>query len=286
MQVSIRQETHYRPMDLRAARAGAPAAAAAAAEEACSSSRERWVAALRVASSIAAEARAAVKAETGFRTSAGISCSKMLAKLVSGMHKPNDQTLMLPPDAPAFVATLPVRAIPGVGYKLEKELARMGVQTANDLRGVPRAALLRELGERTGQYVFGACRGEDPTPVQQSGPPKSITVEDSFKSCTSLAAAQHVLRILAPDLLARLREDAEEHARRPGSMTLKWRLRAQGWARTSASCPMPVQVWQQDDIKVPSAGEGCNAKDALHAHSGSTRQSSRRRRWWPRRCRC
>ena len=168
-------------------------------------------------------------------------CSKMLAKLVSGMHKPNDQTLMLPPDAPAFVATLPVRAIPGVGYKLEKELARMGVQTANDLRGVPRAALLRELGERTGQYVFGACRGEDPTPVQQSGPPKSITVEDSFKSCTSLAAAQHVLRILAPDLLARLREDAEEHARRPGSMTLKWRLRAQGWARTSASCPMPVQ---------------------------------------------
>ena len=38
----------------------------------------------------------------------------MLAKLVSGMHKPDDQTILLPPDAPAFVATLPVRAIPGI----------------------------------------------------------------------------------------------------------------------------------------------------------------------------
>ncbi len=55
-----------------------------------------------------------MQAETGFRTSAGISCSKMLAKLVSGMHKPDDQTVMLPCHAAAFVATLPVRAIPGL----------------------------------------------------------------------------------------------------------------------------------------------------------------------------
>jgi DNA polymerase iota len=37
----------------------------------------------------------------------------MLAKLVSGIHKPDDQTVMLPCHAAAFVATLPVRAIPG-----------------------------------------------------------------------------------------------------------------------------------------------------------------------------
>ncbi len=38
-------------------------------------------------------------------------------------------------------------------------------------------------------------------------PPKSITVEDSFKSCTSLTAARHILRVLAPDLLARIAEE-------------------------------------------------------------------------------
>ena len=70
-----------------------------------------------------------VQAETGFRTSAGISCSKMLAKLVSGIHKPDDQTVMLPCHAAAFVATLPVRAIPGqhcfgqqYSYPLKDEL--------------------------------------------------------------------------------------------------------------------------------------------------------------------
>ncbi len=42
-----------------------------------------------------------------------------------------------------------------------------------------------------------------------SGPPKSITVEDSFKSCTTFGAAQHILQLLAPDLLHRLAEEYE-----------------------------------------------------------------------------
>jgi hypothetical protein len=48
---------------------------------------------------------------------------------------------------------------------------------------------------------------QDPSPVQDKGPPKSITVEDSFKDCSSLPAAQHVIKVLAPDLLARMVED-------------------------------------------------------------------------------
>lgn len=54
-----------------------------------------------------------LQAEVGFRCSAGIASNRMLAKLVSGLHKPDDQTVILPPDAAAFVAPLPVRALPG-----------------------------------------------------------------------------------------------------------------------------------------------------------------------------
>ena len=43
--------------------------------------------------------------------------------------------------------------------------------------------------------------------MQDKGPPKSITVEDSFKDCSSMAAAEHVIKVLAPDLLARMVED-------------------------------------------------------------------------------
>ena len=38
----------------------------------------------------------------------------MLAKLVSSLHKPDDQTVLLPPDTLDFVAPLPVRALPGM----------------------------------------------------------------------------------------------------------------------------------------------------------------------------
>ena len=46
------------------------------------------------------------------------------------------------------------------------------------------------------------------------GPVKSITVEDSFKTCCSMAAAQHVLQVLSPDLLSRMAEDQEVRQRR------------------------------------------------------------------------
>jgi hypothetical protein len=54
---------------------------------------------------------------------------------------------------------------------------------------------------------------QDSTPVVAQRPPKSITVEDSFKSCTSLTAARHVLRVLAPDLLARVAEEYQASVR-------------------------------------------------------------------------
>ncbi|EFJ48908.1 hypothetical protein VOLCADRAFT_59985, partial [Volvox carteri f. nagariensis] len=64
---------------------------------------ESWQQLLTVGSMVAAEARLAVRSETGFRSSAGISSNKMLAKLVSGLHKPDDQTVLLPDQAWDFV---------------------------------------------------------------------------------------------------------------------------------------------------------------------------------------
>lgn len=67
------------------------------------------------------------------------------------------------------------------------------------------------------------------------GPPKAVTVEDSFKAATGFAAADAVLRLLVPDLLARLREEWAENGRLPGTLTLKWRHSGGGYKRASAS---------------------------------------------------
>lgn len=41
-------------------------------------------------------------------------------------------------------------------------------------------------GERIGVFLYHACRGYDPKPVHNKGPPKSLSVEDSFRNCTTL----------------------------------------------------------------------------------------------------
>ena len=50
---------------------------------------------------------------------------------------------------------------------------------------------------------------QDVTPVKAHAMCKAITVEDSFKSCTSLGAARNVLTVLAPDLVHRLHEELQ-----------------------------------------------------------------------------
>lgn len=100
--------------------------------------------------------------------------------------KPPDRVLRSPLCLQAYglVARLPVRAIAGVGWKTEQVLTtQLGVQLVRDLRTVPAEVLAQHLGVRQAQLLSQLCQGLDPSPVVPKGPPKSITVEDSFKSC-------------------------------------------------------------------------------------------------------
>jgi hypothetical protein len=47
----------------------------------------------------------------------------------------------------------------------------------------------------TGVWLFGGCRGVDPSPVVASGPPKTISVEDSFKRCSNWDQVGSVLQV-------------------------------------------------------------------------------------------
>jgi nucleotidyltransferase/DNA polymerase involved in DNA repair len=114
------------------------------------------------------------------------------------------------------------------------DLKAMGAHTVADIAAIPPALLLQAFGDRTARFLTAAAQGRDPTPVVPLGPPKSVTVEDSFRSCKGHAAALAVLQGLAPDLLGRLEEEAGE-GRRPGQVTVKWRLRGQGWKRRYVS---------------------------------------------------
>lgn len=51
----------------------------------------------------------------------------------------------------AFVAPLPVRALPGVGYKAEGLLKSWGVSTAAEARAISKQQLVKGLGDKHGE---------------------------------------------------------------------------------------------------------------------------------------
>lgn len=48
------------------------------------------------------------------------------------------------------MAPLPVRALPGIGYKADAELGKLGIRTATDARAFTRHQLEQALGSKTG----------------------------------------------------------------------------------------------------------------------------------------
>ena len=82
----------------------------------------------------AKEIRARIYEETKLTASAGISCNKFLAKLASDYRKPNGQFAIMPDQAEAFIATLPVAKFHGVSPKTTAKMRALGIETGSDLR--------------------------------------------------------------------------------------------------------------------------------------------------------
>jgi DNA polymerase IV len=113
----------------------------------------------------AKEIRARIYEETTLTASAGISCNKFLAKIASDYRKPNGQFAILPDEAEAFVATLPIAKFHGVGPKTAAKMYALGIETGADLRDQTLAFLQERFG-KAGSWYFEIVRGRDDRPVQ------------------------------------------------------------------------------------------------------------------------
>lgn len=93
-----------------------------------------------------------------------------------------------------------------------------------------------------GEYLSEISHGRDPTPVREKGPSKSISVEDSFKFCSSIETVQQVVKVLAPDLVQRFIENFSETGRWPQTLVVKWReAGGRNNKRTSCSSAFPSE---------------------------------------------
>ena len=111
----------------------------------------------------AKQIRARIYEETRLRASAGISDNKFLAKLASDLRKPNGQFAIMPDQAEAFVATLPVARFYGVGPKTTARMHALGIETGADLRRQTLGFLQRNFG-KAGSWYYEIARGNTTGP--------------------------------------------------------------------------------------------------------------------------
>ena len=132
-----------------------------------------------IATRIAEEIRARIKAETGLTASAGVSYNKFIAKLASDQNKPDGMCVVTPARGPAFVAALPVKRFHGIGPKTAERMARLGIETGADLRAQTLAFLQHHFGS-SGDYYWNLARGICHRQVKADRPYKSVSAEDTF----------------------------------------------------------------------------------------------------------
>lgn len=158
----------------------------------------------RFAWDIAKEIRARVKQETRLTCSAGIAANKMLAKIASEWRKPDGQFAIPPGDVDAFMQTLPVRKLWGVGPKGAAKFTAAGIHTCGDLQRFTLAELSQRHG-RWGEELHHLCRGHDDRAVEPDRPRKSLSNESTFDvNLRGFDACQAAMTDMVEELLADL----------------------------------------------------------------------------------
>ncbi|MGW6936966.1 DNA polymerase IV [Lentzea sp. NPDC054927] len=123
---------------------------------------------------IAARLRAAVLADVGLPITVGVARTKFLAKVASGVAKP-DGLLVVPADHELeFLHPLPVERLWGVGEVTAAKLHTLGIRTVGQVARLDENDLVSILGRAAGRHLHALAHNHDPRPVQTGRRRRSI----------------------------------------------------------------------------------------------------------------
>jgi len=115
---------------------------------------------------IAVRLRERVREEVGLPITVGVARTKFLAKVASGVAKP-DGLLVVPPDNElGFLHPLPVDRLWGVGPKTAAKLHARGIITVGEVARLAQPTLVSILGLASGRHLHALAHNRDPRPVQ------------------------------------------------------------------------------------------------------------------------
>jgi DNA polymerase-4 len=114
---------------------------------------------------IATRLRREVRERVGLPITVGVARTKFLAKVASGVAKP-DGLLLVPPDGElAFLHPLAVERLWGVGAVTAAKLREYGIRTVGEVAALPESVLVSVVGRALGRHLHALARGSDPRHV-------------------------------------------------------------------------------------------------------------------------
>ena len=198
---------------------------------------------------IAARLRREVGERVGLPITVGVARTKFLAKVASGVAKP-DGLLVVPPDAElAFLHPLPVERLWGVGRVTAAKLRAWGIETVGEVAERGEAALVTMLGRASGRQLHALAHNRDPRPVRPGRRRGSIGSQSALgRSRRSPAAVDTTLVGLVDRVTRRMRT-----AGRVGRTVVR-RLRFGDFSRATRSHTLPRATAHTETILATARG--------------------------------
>jgi DNA polymerase-4 len=183
---------------------------------------------------IAVRLRREIRAQVGLAVTVGVARTKFLAKVASGVAKP-DGLLVVPPERElAFLHALPVERLWGVGDVTAEKLHGIGVTTVGDVASSDESALIAMLGRGVGSQVYALAHNRDRRRVHVGRRRGSIGAQCALgRSRRTLEEIDAVLLGLVDRVTRRMRK-----AGRTGR-TVVLRLRFADFSRATRSYTLP-----------------------------------------------
>ncbi|HLZ26738.1 MAG TPA: DNA polymerase IV [Chloroflexota bacterium] len=192
---------------------------------------------------MAVRLRSQVRERVGLPITVGVARTKFLAKVASGVAKP-DGLLVVPTDGElAFLHPLPVERLWGVGVVTARKLHDRGLTTVGDVARLDEDALVAALGQAAGRHLHALAHNRDPRPVHVGRRRRSIGSQRALgRSRRSADAIDTVVVGLVDRVTRRMRA-----AGRVGR-TVVLRLRFDDYSRATRSHTLPWPTAQTQTI--------------------------------------
>ncbi len=190
-----------------------------------------------------------MRERVGLPITVGVARTKFLAKVASGVAKP-DGLLVVPPDGELeFLHPLPVERLWGVGPVTASKLKNLGIRTVGEVAQLAEAALVSILGSASGRHLHALAHNRDPRPVQARRRRGSIGSQRALgRRRRSPEEIDTVLVGLVDRVTRRMRK-----AKRVGR-TVVLRLRFDDFTRATRSHTMPDATARTEAILATARG--------------------------------